>query len=50
MLESAFHLHLSLVCARGTPVANMLAHSPPVPLVIDHFDGYYDFTAEDEEE
>ena len=25
VLESAFHLHLSLVCARGTPVADMLA-------------------------
>ena len=50
-LESAFHLRLSLVCGRGTPVADMLAHSPPaVPLIIDHFDeNYRDLTAEDEE-
>ena len=27
----------------------MLAHSPPVPLVIDHFDKYPDLTVEDEE-
>ena len=50
VLESAFHLQVSLVCARGTPVADMLAHSPPtVPLIIDYFDdGYQDLTAEDE--
>ena len=49
MLDSAFHLQVSLVCARGTPVADMLAHSPPVPLIIDHFDKYRGLTAEDEE-
>ena len=27
----------------------MLAHSPPLPLVIDYFDGYREITAEDEE-
>jgi hypothetical protein len=27
----------------------MLAHSPPIPLIIDHFDEYQDLTAEDEE-
>ena len=47
--ESAFHLRLSLVCTRGTPVADMLAHSPSLPLTIDHFDEYQDITAEDEE-
>ncbi|KAH9955498.1 hypothetical protein BC827DRAFT_873403 [Russula dissimulans] len=31
---SAHHLHLSLVCTRGTPVAEMLEHSPPLPLII----------------
>jgi hypothetical protein len=36
VLESASHLRLSLVCVRGTPVADMLAHSPPLPLIIDH--------------
>ena len=49
VLESAFHLQVSLVCARGTPVADMMAHSPPVPLIIDHFDERQDLTAEDEE-
>ena len=51
VLESASYLRLSLVCTRGTPVADMLAHSPPLPLIIDHFDfdGYQDLTAEDEE-
>ncbi|KAF8468668.1 hypothetical protein DFH94DRAFT_775105 [Russula ochroleuca] len=49
VLESASHLQLSLVCARGTPVADMLAHSPPLPLIIDHLDQNHDLTAEDEE-
>ena len=48
MLESASHLHLSLVCARGSPIADMLAHSP-LPLTIDHFDKDQDISAEDEE-
>jgi hypothetical protein len=50
LLDSAFHLQVSLVCTRGTPVADMLAHSPPaIPLIIDHFDPKYkDLTAEDE--
>jgi hypothetical protein len=50
LLDSAFYLQVSLVCARGTPVADMLAHSPPaIPLIIDHFDDrYQDLTAEDE--
>ena len=33
---------------KGTPVADMLAHSPPIPFVIDHFREYYNITAEDE--
>ena len=50
VLDSAFHLQVSLVCGRGTPVADMLAHSPPVPLIIDHIDEEYDvLTPEDEE-
>ena len=50
VLESAFHLQVSLVCGRGTPVPDMLAHSPPVPLIIDHIDGeYHVLTPEDEE-
>ena len=50
VLGSTSYLHLCLVCTRGTPVADMLAHSPPLPLVIDHhIDKYHDITAEDEE-
>ena len=49
VFESASYLRLSLVCARGTPVADMLAHSPLLPLVIDHFDNYNDITPEDEQ-
>ena len=39
------------LCRIGTPVADMLAHSPPLPLVIEYGkDGKdVDFTAEDEE-
>ena len=49
VLDSASHLRLSLVCARGTPVADMLAHSPPLPLIIDHLHQNQVITAEDEE-
>ena len=50
VLGSAAYLGVSLVCKNGTPVADMLAHSPPLPLVIDYFfDEDNDFTAEDEE-
>ncbi len=49
ILESAFHLRLSLVCTYGTPVADMLAHSPPLPLIIDYLNEKKDITAEDEE-
>jgi hypothetical protein len=47
ILGSASYLGLCLVCTYGTPVADMLAHSPPLPLVIDYKDA--DITAEDEE-
>ena len=49
MLESASHLRLSLVCARGTPVPDMLANSPPLPLIINHSDGDHSISTEDEE-
>jgi len=48
ILGSASYLGLCLVCTSGTPVADMLAHSPPLPLVIDYRDDD-DITAEDEE-
>ena len=47
ILGSASYLRLSLVCMNRTPVANMLAHSPPLPLTVDYL-GTYGFTAEDE--
>jgi hypothetical protein len=50
VLGSTAYLDIFLVCSNGTPVADMLAHSPPLPLVIDyHLDGHNDFNAEDEE-
>ena len=48
ILGSATYLGLSLVCTYGTPVADMLALSPPLPLTIDYFDENHDIT-EDEE-
>ena len=47
VLDSAFYLRLSLICAHGTPVADMLANSPPVPLIVDHLNEHHDITAED---
>ena len=49
VFESASYLRLSLVCTRGTPVENMLAHSPSLPLVIDYLDQDCGLTAEEEE-
>ena len=46
---SASYLGLCLVCTWGTPVADMLAYSPPLPLVIDYTDKNRDLTAEEEE-
>ena len=36
ILRSASYLGLCLVCTYGTPVADMLAHSPPLPLIVDY--------------
>jgi hypothetical protein len=36
VLASAPYLDLCLVCTHGTPVADMLAHSPPLPLIVDY--------------
>ena len=50
VLGSAAYLGVSLVCTNGTPVADMLANSPPLPLVIDYsFNEDCDITAEGEE-
>ena len=48
ILASPSHLRLSLVCMSGTPVADMLAHSPPIPLIIDHIHTFEIITAEDQ--
>jgi hypothetical protein len=50
ILVSASYLGLSLVCTYGTPVAEMLAHSPPLPLIIDLVNRAHDDGAEDEKE
>ena len=49
ILGSASHLRLALLCTRGTPVADMLAHFPPLQLVIHYDSQSQDLTAEDEE-
>ena len=49
ILGSASYLDLSLVCTYDTPVADMLGHSPPLPLDIDFYEKFRDVTAEDEE-
>ena len=46
---SASYLGLCLVCTFDMPIADMLAHSPPFPLVIDYVDDIRDPTAKDEE-
>ena len=49
ILGSASYLGVSLVCTNGTPVADMLAHSPPLPLVIEYVIGNEDISAEGQE-
>ncbi|KAH9958566.1 hypothetical protein BC827DRAFT_554469 [Russula dissimulans] len=48
ILASSSYLGLCLVCTHGTPVADMLAHSPPLPLIIDYVDEDCRVTAEDD--
>jgi hypothetical protein len=49
ILGFASYLDLCLVCTNGTPVADMLAHSPPLPLIIDYTHQRRTVTTEDEE-
>ena len=49
ILASSSYLGLSLVCASGTPVADMLEHSPPFPLIIDYLHLGDHIPREDEE-
>ena len=46
---SASYLNICLVCTYGTPVAEMLAHSPFLPLAIDYVAQDCEITREDEE-
>jgi hypothetical protein len=48
ILASSSYLGLCLICTKGTPVADMLAHSPPLPLVVDY--NYKDFNMNTEDE
>ncbi|KAH9981783.1 hypothetical protein BJV74DRAFT_65378 [Russula compacta] len=49
ILGSPSYLGLCLVCTYRTPIVVMLAHSPCLPLIIDHVDEDHDITVEDEE-
>ena len=49
ILGSASYLDLSLVCTYGTPIADMLTHSPHLPLVVDYYERSRDITTDDEE-
>jgi hypothetical protein len=49
ILASPSQLDLRLVCTYGTPVADMLAYSPPLPLIIYYLDIDFQTTAEDED-
>src|SRR5258708_34769110 len=48
ILGSTSYLGLYLVCTSGTPVADMLEHSPPLPLIIDYDEQDDAISAEDE--
>jgi hypothetical protein len=49
VLGSATYLGLSLVCTYGTPVADMLTHSPSLPLAVGYFWKDSELTTKDEE-
>jgi hypothetical protein len=47
IFSSPSRLHLHLLCTYGVPVADMLAHSPPFPLIIYYQDGRSEISAQD---
>ena len=49
ILGSTSRLRLCLLCTHNTPIADMLTHSPPLPLVIDHMEPGEGRTVENEE-
>ncbi|KAH9973458.1 hypothetical protein BGW80DRAFT_1252046 [Lactifluus volemus] len=50
ILASPIRLDIHLLCSYGVPVADMLAHSPPLPLAIWYSNGDREMTAKDEED
>jgi hypothetical protein len=48
VLASAPHMGLSIVCSYGTLVADILAHSPSLPLIIDYGNEHREVTLGDE--
>jgi hypothetical protein len=49
ILASPLQLDLHLLCTHGVPIADMLAHSPQLPLTIHYDDWDRETTEEDEE-
>jgi len=49
ILLSPVRLGLHLVCTYDTPVADMLEHSPPLPIIVNYLDEDRETTAGDEE-
>ncbi|KAH9974302.1 hypothetical protein BGW80DRAFT_1559832, partial [Lactifluus volemus] len=49
ILAYPIRLDINLLCSYGVPVADMLAHSPPLPLTIWYSNGDREMTAKDEE-
>ncbi|KAI0261173.1 hypothetical protein BC834DRAFT_1044179 [Gloeopeniophorella convolvens] len=49
VLASASRLDLHLHCTSGTPVADMLTHSPPLPIIIDYYSELKTITEKDED-
>jgi hypothetical protein len=48
ILGSAVSLDVSLVCAHGAPIADILAHSPPLPLIVGYFTNILEPNTEEE--
>ncbi|KAF8262782.1 hypothetical protein EI94DRAFT_1742754 [Lactarius quietus] len=46
--EYAFHLDMHILCTKGAPMVDTLAHLPFLPLVIDYQDATATISAEDE--
>jgi hypothetical protein len=50
ILASPIHVGVHLLCTHGTPVARMLAHSPPLPIIIYYMGNVGKSAADDEED